>query len=133
MADSPRGQSPRYINSLPTCLYCDVLPEEAWIITDDAVALPHPTPLTACHVLVAPRRHVLNFYDLDVHEQRMVWNLVADIQKRISAALKVDGFDVGFADSTAEAPGHAHIHVVPRPPGETLALPAGVEWVDTNQ
>jgi len=63
----------------------------------------------------------------------MVWNLVADIQKRIAAALKVDGFDVGFADGSPETPVHAHIHVVPRPPGESLPLPGGVEWVDTNQ
>ena len=63
----------------------------------------------------------------------MVWDLIADIQKRIAAALKVDGFDVGFADGTAESPVHAHVHVVPRPPGETLALPQGVEWVNPDQ
>ena len=118
---------------MPSCSYCNVSPEEAWIITDDAVAIPHPAPLTACHVVVAPRRHVLAFYDLDVQEQRMVWNLVAEIQKRISAALKVDGFDVGFADGNSESPVHAHIHVVPRPPGEALSLPHGVEWVNPDQ
>ncbi len=63
----------------------------------------------------------------------MVWNLVAEIQKRISAALKVDGFDVGFADGNSESPVHAHIHVVPRPPGEALSLPHGVEWVNPDQ
>jgi ATP adenylyltransferase len=116
-----------------SCTYCDVTPEEAWIITDGAVAVPHPQPLTACHVVVAPRRHVLGFYELDVGEQRIIWNLVTEIQKRISAALKVEGFDVGFADGNAENPVHAHIHVVPRSPGESLSLPQGVEWVNPNQ
>jgi len=118
---------------LSTCPYCNAAPEEAWIVTDDVIAMPHPQPLTACHVVVAPRRHVLAFYDLDVQEQRMVWNLVAEIQKRISTALKVDGFEVGFADGNAEDQLHAHIHVVPRSPGETLELPSSVEWVNPDQ
>lgn len=124
----------RYTIGLAACPFCVATPEEAWIVTDDAVALPHPNPLTACHVIVAPRRHVMNFYDLDVLEQRLVWNLVAEIQKRIASSLKVDGFDVGFADGNAANPVHTHIHVVPRPPGESLDLPKeGVEWVDPNQ
>jgi diadenosine tetraphosphate (Ap4A) HIT family hydrolase len=119
--------------SLRACPFCSVTPEEAWIVTPDAVAMPHPNPLTACHVVIAPRRHVLAFYDLDVQEQRMVWNLVADIRKRIEAALKVDGFDVGFADGTAENQAHAHVHVVPRSPGERLILMDGVDWVDPGE
>jgi diadenosine tetraphosphate (Ap4A) HIT family hydrolase len=117
---------------LPACPYCDATPEEAWILTEDAIALPHPNPLTACHVLVAPRRHVLTFYELDVLEQRLVWNLVSEIQKRIASALKVNGFDVGFADGNAENPVHTHIHVIPRSPGESLELPKGVDWVNPN-
>lgn len=102
-------------------------------MTDDAIAIPHPHPLTACHVVVAPRRHVLAFYDLDVQEQRLVWSLVTEIQKRIASALKVDGFDVGFADGNSEDQAHAHIHIVPRSPGESLILPHGIEWVNPDQ
>lgn len=111
-------------------MYCHVNPEEAWIITDDAFAVPHTAPLANCHIVVAPRRHVLAFYDLDVQEQQVVWGLVGEIQKRISSSLKVDGFHVGFADGTDEDPIHAHIHVVPRSPGDYLRLPAEIEWVE---
>ncbi len=69
------------------------------------------------------------FYDLDVQEQRLVWDTVAEIQSRISAALKVEGFDVGFEDGTEENQVHAHIHVVPRSPGDEVALPPGIDWV----
>jgi len=81
-------------------------------------------------MVVAPRRHVMTFYDLDVQEQRMVWTLVAEIQKRISSALKIEGFHVGFADGSDEDPIHAHIHVIPRAEGEYVQLPRGVDWVD---
>jgi ATP adenylyltransferase len=115
---------------LSTCAYCSATADEAWIITDDAVALPHSNPMANCHMVVAPRRHVLAFYDLDVQEQRVVWTMVGEIQKRISSALKVDGFYVGFADGDDEHPIHAHIHVVPRSPGDSLRLPDGIDWVD---
>jgi diadenosine tetraphosphate (Ap4A) HIT family hydrolase len=82
-------------------------------------------------MIVAPRRHVLSFYDLDVQEQRVVWNLVKEIQQRIVSALKVDGFHVGFADGNANSPVHAHIHVIPRSPGDSVELPLGVEWVNS--
>jgi diadenosine tetraphosphate (Ap4A) HIT family hydrolase len=98
---------------------------------EDAVAVPHPNPLTNCHMVVAPRRHVVTFYDLDVQEQQVVWNLVGEIRKRIAAALKVDGFHIGFADGTPEDQLHAHIHVIPRSPGDRVQLPSGIEWVNT--
>jgi diadenosine tetraphosphate (Ap4A) HIT family hydrolase len=81
-------------------------------------------------MVVAPRRHVLTFYDLDVQEQRMVWNLVAEIQNRIAGALKIQGFHVGFADGSDDDPIHAHIHVIPQSDGESLELPRGVDWVN---
>ena len=107
-------------------------PDEAWISTEAAVAIPHPEPLTFCHILVAPRRHVRAFYDLDVEEQRLVWDLVSDVRTRVASALKVHGFEVGFQDGSCDDEGHTHIHVVPRSPGERISLPGGVEWVHSE-
>jgi diadenosine tetraphosphate (Ap4A) HIT family hydrolase len=82
-------------------------------------------------MVVAPRRHVAAFYDLDVQEQQLLWAVVQELRKRISTALKTDGFDVGFADG--EGSWHMHIHVIPRIPGEHLALPRDVEWVNLDK
>jgi len=118
------------VSGLPDCLYCSA-PEDAWVLTDDVVAVPHPTPLASCHVVVAPRRHVPAFYDLDVAEQRRIWDTLSELRRRIKASLNVSGFDVGFADGDPNDPGaHAHIHVIPRIEGDQVELPGGVEWVD---
>ena len=98
------------------------------MITEDAVAVPSAHPLTACHVVVAPVRHVETFYDLDVQEQQAVWALVQEIRMRISASLRVEAFYVGFADG-----GHAHVHVVPRGQVNPSTCPAGIEWVDPDR
>ena len=114
---------------MPDCVYCSVAAEDAWVLTALVVAVPHPAPLASCHVTVAPRRHVPAFYDLDVQEQRAVWDTLALLRERISGSLTVEGFDVGFAD--ADGPdGHTFIHLIPRIPGESWDRPTGVEWVD---
>ena len=93
------------------------------------MALPHPEPVTACHMVVIPRRHVAAFYDLDVQEQRVVWELVTEIRKRISTGLIVKGFEVGFVDGPRNGENHAHVQVIPRTDGDGVVLPDGVEWV----
>jgi diadenosine tetraphosphate (Ap4A) HIT family hydrolase len=117
------------------CPYCSLTLEDAWIVTEDAVAVPHTKPLAVCHIVIASRRHVSAFYDLDVQEQRMVWNMVGEIRNRIESYVKVEGFDLGFEDGSPgdENAAHAVVHVVPRTPGAHVRLPRGIEWVDFSK
>ena len=72
------------------------------------------------------------FYDLDVQEQRMIWNALDQLRRRIGASMEVEGFDAGFVDAPAggEADFHTHVHLVPRVAGQRVALPRDAEWVD---
>ena len=125
------GSPLSYSMDVSACPYCSIVSEDAWIVTPDAIAIPHPHPLTPCHIVIAPRRHVAGFYDLDVQEQRAIWYVVGEIRKRISQSLKVEGFDIGFEDGSPDddALAHAVVHVVPRSPGPPVTLKPGVEWV----
>ncbi len=76
--------------------------------------------------MVAPSRHVAGFYDLDVEEQRGLWNLVSEVRRHVMATLLVKSTSIGFEDGE-ENQGHTHIHVVPHRAG--LQLPGGIEWV----
>jgi diadenosine tetraphosphate (Ap4A) HIT family hydrolase len=119
---------------LPNCKICAITQEDSWVFTELVLAVPHASPLGSCHVIVAPRRHVAAFYDLDVQEQRMIWDALAQLRQRITAALVVEGFDVGFADAPNgdDGSGHAIVHLIPRIPGESVERPSGVEWVDLD-
>lgn len=102
------------------------------MFTEFVVAVPHPGKLASCHLVVAPRRHVAAFYDLDVQEQRMIWDAVAQLCRRIATSMPVEGFDAGFVDSPVggESGFHASVHLIPRVPGKRADLPGGAEWVD---
>lgn len=103
-------------------------------MTDDVVALPHTAPLARFHIVVAPRRHVAGFYDLDVLEQRMVWNMVGEVKRRIALSIPVKGFDIGFEDRPSDHDAaHVLVHVVPRSVEVRPHLPAGIEWVDGSE
>ena len=84
-------------------------------------------------MIVAPRRHVPAFYDLDVQEQRVIWEMLRELRQRIVESLTVDGFDAGFVDVPSGAePAHTHVHLIPRATGETVVRPDGAEWVDLS-
>ncbi|MCX6627071.1 MAG: HIT domain-containing protein [Candidatus Solibacter sp.] len=117
---------------MSSCPYCSVAPEDAWVSTEFVVAVPHPNPLASCHLVVAPRRHVAAFYDLDVQEQRMIWDALSELRQRIATSINVTGFDAGFVDAPVgdEADFHAYMHLIPRIHGGSVSLPRDAEWVD---
>jgi diadenosine tetraphosphate (Ap4A) HIT family hydrolase len=107
-----------------------VVREDAWICTEFVVAVPHSSPIASCHLIVAPRRHVAAFYDLDVQEQHAIWDAIALLCRRIATSIEVEGFDAGFVDWSAgdQVDFHAYVHLVPRIRGQRVALPPGAEW-----
>ncbi len=81
-------------------------------------------------MIVIPRRHVPAFYDLDVSEQRAIWEIVTMLRQRISAAIPATGFHAGFRDVPPD--GHVEVHLVPHMSAGRLVLPAEIEWVDLD-
>jgi diadenosine tetraphosphate (Ap4A) HIT family hydrolase len=116
-----------YSLGVPSCLFCSASLDDAWATNEYGIALPATQPVAPGHVVVAPRRHVAAFYDLDITEQRGLWLLVLEVRKYLVGYLNVESAAVGFADCEGDE-GHTHIHVVPRRPG--IELPAGIEWVN---
>jgi diadenosine tetraphosphate (Ap4A) HIT family hydrolase len=112
-------------------MFCSAAADDAWIMNEHAVAIPHPDSHIACHIVVAPRRHVAAFYDLDVQEQRVIWDMLRELRVRIAQSLTVQGFDAGFVDPPPGAESsHTHVHLVPRIAGVAVQRPGGAEWVD---
>lgn len=90
--------------------------------------MPNPHPVARFHILIVPSRHVAAFYDLDVQEQHAIWEIIGEIQQKLSGEMKLLGVDIGFQDGHSEQD-HAHVHVVPRTNGPAVLLPRDIEWV----
>ena len=79
-------------------------------------------PYTGGHSLVAPLAHVAGLEDLDEPTLLEIFAMVRDLRAVLARAIRAEGFNVGLnlgRCAGAGLPGHLHVHIVPRWPGDT--------------
>lgn len=96
-----------------------------------AVAFPDGFPVNPGHALVVPRRHVASYFDLTEHEQSALWRLVSQVKQQLDRDREPDGYNVGINAGAAagQTVWHAHVHLIPRYPGDVEDPRGGVRWV----
>lgn len=90
--------------------------------SDHCMAVLNRYPYTGGHALVAPLEHVANLADLSQQAMLELMSLLIDLQQVMTHAISAQGFNIGMnAGRCAGAglPGHLHVHIVPRWPGDT--------------
>ena len=87
--------------------------------------------LSRGHVLVVPKRHVWNFFDMTVEEQSAVLTLLNEAQKASHAQHSPDGYNIGvnIGKAGGQARMHAHVHLIPRYEGDVPDPRGGIRCV----
>jgi diadenosine tetraphosphate (Ap4A) HIT family hydrolase len=113
------------------CPFCARTSGEHLAANELAVAFPDGFPVNPGHALVVPRRHVASYFDLTEHEQAAVWRLVAQVKEQLDRDRGPDGYNVGINAGAAagQTVWHAHVHLIPRYPGDVEDPRGGVRWV----
>jgi ATP adenylyltransferase len=86
------------------------------------VAILNRYPYNNGHALIAPRRHVVNLWDLSSEELRELFSLVSLATKALGEEYRTEGMNVGMNLGKAAGAGivdHLHVHLVPRWAGDT--------------
>ena len=83
------------------------------------------------HVIVVPRRHVADFFELTAAEQAAVLSLLAESHRRIQAKHQPDGYNVGINIGKAAGQNrmHVHVHLIPRYSGDVPDPAGGIRCV----
>jgi ATP adenylyltransferase len=79
-------------------------------------------PYNNGHVLVAPRRHVADLWDLSSDELRELFSLVSLGSRVLAMEYRTEGMNIGMNLGKAAGAGivdHLHVHLVPRWAGDT--------------
>lgn len=108
------------------------LPESDHVASNDlAFAIPDRFPVSPGHTLVIPRRLVATWFDATPKEQAALMRLVDEVKKQLDAALRPDGYNVGFnaGDAAGQTVMHLHVHVIPRYRGDVPDARGGVRHV----
>jgi len=83
-------------------------------------------PYASAHLMVAAKRHVARFVDLDAAERADLLDLVALAERALEREYKPHGVNYGLnvgKVAGAGFPGHLHMHLVPRWDGDTNFMP----------
>lgn len=87
--------------------------------------------LSRGHVIVVPKRHVANFFDMSTEEQSAVIALLNRAQRSIQAEHSPDGYNIGVnvGEAAGQARMHVHVHLIPRYAGDVLDPRGGIRCV----
>jgi diadenosine tetraphosphate (Ap4A) HIT family hydrolase len=119
-------------NSPHNCIFCNphrrinLLTESA-----TAYAMFDGYPLSKGHVLIIPKRHISNYFELPFKEQSACWLMANKVQQILTKEFEPDGFNVGMNINKAagQAMNHATIHVIPRYHGDTHSRKSGMRSI----
>jgi ATP adenylyltransferase len=77
-------------------------------------------PYNPGHLIIFPRRHILNITEMNEQEAMDMHRLTSKAIKIISEAWKAQGFNVGYniGKNSGGSIAHIHQHIVPRFPNE---------------
>lgn len=103
------------------CAPADVLLENAL-----AYARHEGNSLSRGHVIIVPKRHVADFFDMTGEEQAAVMDLLRQARDLVRAKHSPDGFNIGanVGKAAGQSRMHVHFHLIPRYQGD-VADPAG--------
>jgi ATP adenylyltransferase len=117
-----------------SCIFCTFAsaPRESYrghlvlLVQPSALVCLNRYPFAACHLLVAPRRHVADIGGLPTEEYDATMALVRDSAIRLRRATSAEGLNVGLNLGKAAGAGiadHLHAHLVPRWTGDYNFMP----------
>jgi diadenosine tetraphosphate (Ap4A) HIT family hydrolase len=86
-------------------------------------------PVTELHMLVIPKRHVADFFELYEPEKHACMRLLDEAKRRAKAQdASIAGFNVGInvGEAAGQTVQHCHVHLIPRRTGDVEQPRGGV-------
>jgi ATP adenylyltransferase len=121
-----------YEHREPECPFCSRV--ELTVLFEDRLAfvIEDRNPVSRGHVLVIPKRHTTEYFDLGTAELRACQQLLTEARKLLlEKHPEVAGFNVGVNSGAVagQTVMHCHIHLIPRREGDTPNPRGGVRGV----
>lgn len=103
-----------------TCPFCAIVrgesPARLVLDTNEVLVFFPREPAVVGHVLVVPKRHIANVWDLDSATGALLTDATLRVAHGLHAALRPDGLNViqSNGEAATQTVQHLHIHLVPR-------------------
>ncbi len=117
---------------MSTCLFCSIPPERVINENKLAYVIYDGFPVTEYHMLIIPKRHASNYFDLTSDEIDACNELLRTCKSEIeNTDESIDGFNIGMncGESAGQTIFHCHTHLIPRRRGDSENPKGGVRGV----
>jgi diadenosine tetraphosphate (Ap4A) HIT family hydrolase len=113
------------------CIFCDWSSREILVEDEHAVAFFDAFPVNPGHVLIVPKKHVADYFDLEPALQQACMKLLNQAKVLIQERYNPDGFNIGINAGAAAGQTifHVHLHLIPRYLGDMPDPRGGVRGV----
>ena len=118
------------------CLFCDVKKSGIAYENDLAYASYDTYPVSKYHCLIIPKRHIIDYFDLNNEELIACNNLIKTLKKEIiEKDQSVKGFNLGtnVGKISGQSIFHCHLHLIPRRENDVENPQGGVRSVIPNK
>ncbi len=103
------------------------------VVAENALAYARidDAPLSRGHVMIIPRRHVADFFDMTMDEQAAILALLNEVQRDVQKEHAPDGYNVGvnIGKAGGQTRMHVHVHLIPRYLGDVANPQGGIKCV----
>lgn len=120
------------INVNNPCLFCEFLKNGKIAAENDlAFAIFDGFPVNPGHVLVIPKRHVANYFELTTEEVLAIQKLLQRMKAEVETKFHPDGYNIGVnvGRDAGQSIFHVHVHLIPRYKGDVENPRGGVRGV----
>ena len=101
--------------------HCEPCEQDMVLLGDEHASVRYDNnSLNPGHVLVVPRRHVSNFFDMTWDEKTSIIALLDQAKSEIEKEHNPDGYNIGVNIERAAGQNrmHVHVHLIPRYKGD---------------
>ena len=111
------------------CIFCKI--KDHVLENELAYAVFDVMPVNKGHMLIIPKRHVQNYFDITSEEEGAMLDLLHKGQKLIEEKYHPDGYNFGVNcnQCAGQSVMHVHMHLIPRYKGDCDNPLGGVRGV----
>lgn len=111
---------------------CELCTPDMVLVEDELAYVRYDSnSLNKGHVLVVPRRHVADFFEMSAAEKSAVLSLLDRAKTYIEREHSPDGYNIGVNIGRAggQSRMHVHVHLIPRYTGDVADPSGGIRCV----
>ncbi|WP_443770713.1 HIT family protein [Anaerostipes sp.] len=110
------------------CIFCKIIsgdiPSNTIYENSEFKVIMDIAPASKGHVLIIPKEHYANIYDIDVETAGRLFQLATVVARALKKALNCDGMNILQNNGliAGQTVFHFHMHLIPRYEGDTVTV-----------